>query len=773
VLWLIDQSLMTMRITFLFYAAFVLCASAQVNPSFFCTTNAGIGPLVRAEGLSERVGDLVLNCSGGIPTASGVPVPTVDIQAVLNTNMTSRLLSDPLSEALLLIDDPDPAQQVVCIPGTTPGSTSTSCPVLGVGSGPGVNFKAGAAPNVYQGRKTVAGGLSWLGIPVDPSGANATRTFRITNVRANVSEIGLSSTLIPLQIYMYISTSAPQLLPIMNPTMSVALISSGMSFSLRKADNSGVTNGINLLKCADNNKDISGDNTKPLNGTVNPGGVNNISFIARFTEGFASSFTRRNIAPVVPSGPGSQAFNADLSPSPKSQDSPSGICLNCSFGQFFTETGFYNQNFPVTNGLNRAGLADTGTRLLLRFASVPPGTQVFAGIYELGGTAATSKLRLISTNSQGEGTFSPVSATSNPLSGPALAPIPIVNGSGAAVYEVINSVPVAIENFDVPIAVAYSANTPEYGTATIDGSFAPLSIGASQSSDDPVPRFVNYPTRKTAFIIGPCPFQGADSAPLTFVATAPCRLVDTRPDQGQTGAFGPPMLSGATRIFPLPSHPTCNVSPTAVAYSLNFTAIPVTTLDFLSAWATGGVYPGVSTLNAPQGGIVANAAIVPAGTNGGIDVVAGNDTHLIIDIDGYFAPQQTISGTALPTIGNYTTRFSNVKINNGKNQAKVVPGAQFTVNLDYQITDPGSAVGQIEIGYADRATKEICAYSAAPGPLPGAVGTATVTMTAPVVPGIYYIATDRGQDTGCKTTTSNWWNGPRNASHYIGAIAVY
>jgi hypothetical protein len=93
--------------------------------------------------------------------------------------------------------------------------------------------------------------------------------------------------------------------------------------------------------------------------------------------------------------------------------------------------------------------------------------------------------------------------------------------------------------------------------------------------------------------------------------------------------------------------------------------------------------------------------------------------------------------------------------------------------MDYQITDPGSAVGQIEIGFADRATKEACAYSAAPGPLPGAVGTAIVTMTAPVIPGIYYIATDRGQDSVCKATTSNWWNGTRNPSHYIGAIAVY
>jgi hypothetical protein len=737
---------------------------------------AGATPLVRAEGLAELVGDLVINCYGGTPTASGATLPTVDIQISLNTNVTSRLLSGLLSEALILIDDPGPAQQVVCVPGITAGSTATSCPVLGVGTGgSGVNFKAGAAPNVYQVRTIGVNSLSWLGIPVDSPGATAARTFRITNVRSNASQLGVSSTLIPNQIVMLVSVSSPQVLPIVsNPQLTVAFIQPGLSFSLRKADNSSTTGGVDLLQCTGNNNDISGDSTKPLNGVVNANGVNNISFIASFTEGFASSFRRRNVAPLVSSGAGSQPFNADLSPSPNNQDVPWGFCQICTGGQYFTETGFYSQNFPPTNGLNRAGLADTGTRLLLRFTNVPAGTQVFAGIYERGGTAATSKIRLISTDSQGAGTFWPVSATSNPLSGPAIAPIPIVNGSGAAVYEVMNSNPLAIENFDVPIAVAYSANTPALGTASVTGSFAPLSIGAAQSSVYPLPRFGDYPTTRTAFTIGSCPVPSSGSAPLTFVATAPCRLVDTRSEQGQTGAFGPPMLAPySTRTFPLPAHPTCNVSPTAVAYSLNFTTIPVTTLDFLSTWPTGGNYPGVSTLNAPQGGVVANAAIVSAGTNGGIDVVVGKSTHLIIDMDGYFAPQQTSAGTALPIPGNYTTRFSNVKINNGRNQAKVLPGAQFTVSMDYQITDPGSAVGQIEIGFADRATKEACAYSAAPGPLPGAVGTAIVTMTAPVIPGIYYIATDRGQDSVCKATTSNWWNGTRNPSHYIGAIAVY
>jgi hypothetical protein len=36
--------------------------------------------------------------------------------------------------------------------------------------------------------------------------------------------------------------------------------------------------------------------------------------------------------------------------------------------------------------------------------------------------------------------------------------------------------------------------------------------------------------------------------------------------------------------------------------------------------------------------VVANAAIVPAGTNGAIDIYVTNPTQVVLDINGYFAP---------------------------------------------------------------------------------------------------------------------------------------
>jgi hypothetical protein len=96
-------------------------------------------------------------------------------------------------------------------------------------------------------------------------------------------------------------------------------------------------------------------------------------------------------------------------------------------------------------------------------------------------------------------------------------------------------------------------------------------------------------------------------------------LVDTRVGEGKSGLFGPPSLPACTsRNFPLLSG-GCAIPLTGVqAYSLNFTAVPDGPLGFLSAWPTGSAYPGVSTLNSTDGSVIANAAIVTAGTGGNI-----------------------------------------------------------------------------------------------------------------------------------------------------------
>jgi hypothetical protein len=129
--------------------------------------------------------------------------------------------------------------------------------------------------------------------------------------------------------------------------------------------------------------------------------------------------------------------------------------------------------------------------------------------------------------------------------------------------------------------------------------------------------------------------SAADPAGLAFYPVAPCRLVDTRLAAGPLG--GPSLAGNTARVFPLLSSP-CNLPATAQAYSLNYTSVPKGPLGFVTTWPAGQPQPLVSTLNAPTGAITANAAIVPAGAAGAISVFATNNSDMVIDVNGYFAP---------------------------------------------------------------------------------------------------------------------------------------
>jgi hypothetical protein len=129
---------------------------------------------------------------------------------------------------------------------------------------------------------------------------------------------------------------------------------------------------------------------------------------------------------------------------------------------------------------------------------------------------------------------------------------------------------------------------------------------------------------------------------LTFVPVTPCRVADTRTPAGQFG--GPFLAAQGTREFDIPNS-TCGIPATAQAYSVNATVVPHGFLGFLTAFPCGQPLPLASTLNATDGRVKAAAAIVPAGTNGGLCFFSTNDTELVLDINGYFVPNT--SPTAL------------------------------------------------------------------------------------------------------------------------------
>ena len=149
-----------------------------------------------------------------------------------------------------------------------------------------------------------------------------------------------------------------------------------------------------------------------------------------------------------------------------------------------------------------------------------------------------------------------------------------------------------------------------------DGNFYGTTSGGGSAGDG------------TVFSLSAGPVQ----SPAHFVPVTPCRLADTR----QTRS---PIQGGTWQDFVVPQLGGCNIPSTASAYSLNVTVVPHQRLGYLTIWPAGRNQPLVSTMNSPDGRVKANAAIVPAGASSAVSVFATDTTDVILDIDGYFAPQ--------------------------------------------------------------------------------------------------------------------------------------
>jgi hypothetical protein len=151
-------------------------------------------------------------------------------------------------------------------------------------------------------------------------------------------------------------------------------------------------------------------------------------------------------------------------------------------------------------------------------------------------------------------------------------------------------------------------------------------VGAGSSGGGAVSVYASNTTDVVLDIDGY--FASANASTLAFYPVAPCRVADSR-----GGNFLP---AGQESDFPVSG--LCNIPSGAMGYSLNLTAIPRGPLGFLTVWPVGQSQPNVSTLNSYSGTVVANAAMVGAGNGGEVAIYPSNDTDLVIDIDGYYAP---------------------------------------------------------------------------------------------------------------------------------------
>jgi YVTN family beta-propeller protein len=182
----------------------------------------------------------------------------------------------------------------------------------------------------------------------------------------------------------------------------------------------------------------------------------------------------------------------------------------------------------------------------------------------------------------------------------------------------------------------YLTNNYDYTLTTIDGytnTYSSISIGH-------FPQFIaqNLSTNRvyavntadnTVSVV-----QGANVAAVEFKPLTPCRLIDTRAPGG-----GGAIAGGTFRDFYLPQLGGCGVPNNAVVYSLNVTVVPRGALGYLTIWPTAQDLPVVSTMNSLDRRVKANAALIPAGYQGGVSVFVSNTSDVILDINGYFPTQ--------------------------------------------------------------------------------------------------------------------------------------
>ncbi len=486
-------------------AVLVTCAGQlrALPQPLTCDINAGVPPIVRASGITELLGDIILNCTGGTSTTAGAPVPLSNFQLSLNTNLTSRTIgSSGLSEATLMIDEPlpplaaripdssffvpvnSPPPQVLCLP------QGGSCPIMGDGLGTPYETIPGT-PTVFSGRQLSANSVSWVGLAFDAPGNSPLRVIRITNLRANASLLGLGSSLIPTQIVAFITVTGAQSVTINDSQVTVGFIDPDLIVTS--------TPGA-AQQCVSQNSPLSSPN-----------------FSIAVKEGFASLFKRRNV---------SNTLDGATAPPVRAQNIP-GFPYN-------VETQFYNPVLFPQPLASQPGLADFGDRIRITFSNIPTGVAIYVPLQIPLLDATTGlpspilqpppppvppgipdgRLVLIQTDGFGVGPASSyLAAPSAGVSGgvPVGAISPSATpGQGFAVYEVVNGDINSVEKATIPVTVAFASAGAGLITANVSLAPAggPLAGIPTDDATAPLPRFADSSVPMKVYSVGICTQPG-------------------------------------------------------------------------------------------------------------------------------------------------------------------------------------------------------------------------------------------------------------------------
>lgn len=539
-------------------------APAKIAPRAISCTVEGEPRAVRAEGLAELLGDIVIECKGSLqlnpqnaveltaaystqpPQAQwlsigvGLPVPLAS-KVVGNFGKVVELL-----EALVLVDDP-----VEPLPGATPrhqnpctlpfcfdlpahsGSGSFGPPTAGLNyfrsyrPGPVTDGLAGAVMdatgnpvNVFQGHAArPQAALFYLSFGDYDTRGNPRILAAYNRIKAqNGGFYGGETISVPWTKRLRIKNLRARIagqLPANSEVEARVYVSLSDPVGTSGPISYGPAKG-SAVKAA-----ISVPASSPVIGRVQTGltfqsaSANPVSSCVPANRdllfGAADRFETLLLARYREGFPGAfrtRGYRPGQDP---------GLDQNDPTAVYETESGFYNSRFPATNGMNQAGIADSATRLRLALNNLPAGVNVFGSV---SGTTGTTISAGAYGMVEGPGTapLHPAQVFAQPGDVAAVGPsavglipgvtlrqgvfeLPAIGGRATAYWDVYAANPQVQEEVTLAIGVGYRiGNQLGTGAATVQGSFA----AASATAVNQIPAFTANATDAPAFALTPC-----------------------------------------------------------------------------------------------------------------------------------------------------------------------------------------------------------------------------------------------------------------------------
>lgn len=387
--------------------------------SLTCTPTTTI-PIIHQEGITERTGDIVFNCSGGGPSQT----LALDLYFFSNVNITNRLTSatsNVLTGVTLTADN---------------------------GSGP---VAVSAPPTLMSPGTVVFDGASFT---LSPGGSV---TLQLTGLRGAANQLTSGAM---MQVTVGVNGSTQFLLPT-------------VQFLVAQPQPGLYVGYSGKLICAQ---------------TGSPAPQNVASFASFLAGGSAFTSTRLTEGCADSFGPKSDPQN-----------------LN----------------------------ADTGTRIVIQYSGFPAGAQLYVptvvagsdatqptaggdlGVPASGGQytpGAVSSLLLAlvpNTDANGAGgtpAYMPGAPGSGTVSFDGMSQLTLTNGSGIAVYEVVDANDSVRESAQFPtfLVLAPDYNNPPAITTSENATLGPISTVETATATDPIPRFQQTTPSPDCSILGDC-----------------------------------------------------------------------------------------------------------------------------------------------------------------------------------------------------------------------------------------------------------------------------